>query len=47
MTERVQRNMTEITRNLFQMTVLIKKMIEKSVGKVSLKESFNNYSGLG
>ena len=43
MTERVQKQMTEITRNLFQMTVLIRKMMEKSVGKVSPKESFYNY----
>ena len=43
MTERVQKNMTEITRNLFQMTVLIRKMMEKSMGKVISKESYYNY----
>ena len=45
MTERVQKKMTEITRNVIQMTVLIRKMMEKSVGKVSPKESFYNYFG--
>ena len=39
------KKMTEITRNLIQMTVLIRKMMEKSVGKVSPKESFYNYFG--
>ena len=43
MTERVQKKMTEITRNLIQMTVLNRKMMEKSVGKASPKESFYNY----